>query len=457
MITIKNLYCRLGGHDVLCDINLTLEPQSFSVLLGPNGSGKSTLAKHFNALLSPPEKGMVIVDDLDAADSKNIYEIRAAVGMVFQNPEAQSVAPIVEDDVAFGCENLGLPCAVTEKRVDEALTLCGINHLRKREICTLSAGEKQLTAIAGIIAMHPKYVVFDEAVSMLDEYSKQAVFDCAMSLKNKLGTGIIWIIHDICEAMPADRIMMLENGKISLDSTPKNATFADLYRKHTLGHTLSPVPVNSGYAVTAKDISFSYSVSDGKKCVLDNISFSIPVGTVTALIGKNGCGKSTLAEILCGLLVPDKGKLEFGGNDTTVSVMLQAPVFFEDTVYDEIAYALRKRGVGGNTLGSAVKNIAERLGISDFMLKSSPFKLSGGEQRITAFASLLSADSDILILDEPMAGLDYEKKKRMISVFDELRSQRKTIIVLSASKTVSYADITLPIDTFPNGGVTDVS
>lgn len=457
MIKINNLHCRLGGRDVLHDISLTLEPQSFSALLGPNGSGKSTLAKHFNALLSPPKKGMVIVDDLDAADSKNIYEIRAVVGMVFQNPESQSVAPIVEDDVAFGCENLGLSCAVTEKRVDEALMLCGINHLRKREINTLSAGEKQLTAIAGIIAMHPKYIVFDEAVSMLDENSKKAVFDCAMSLKRKLGTAIIWITHDIHEAMLAERIIMLENGKISLNSAPEGDTLSALCRERTSEHAHSHIHTCSGYAVTAKDISFSYPVSDGKKCVLDSISFSIPDGTITALTGKNGCGKSTLAEILCGLTVPDNGKLKFKGNDTTIGVMLQAPVFFEDTVYDEIAYALRKRGVGGNKLSSAVKSISERLGISDFMLKSSPFKLSGGEQRIVAFASLLSANSDILILDEPTAGLDYEKKERMLSVFDELKSQKKTIIVLSSSKTVSYADVVLSIDTLSGGGDTNAS
>lgn len=226
MIKAMNLNYSRGGKCILDNININIEPGSFVAVIGHNGSGKSTLVRHFNALLAPSE-GAVLIDGMDTADKNNIFKIRQRVGMVFQNPESQSVASIVEDDVAFGPENLGLDEEETLQRMEYALSACGIDHLRMRDISSLSKGQKQLVAIAGIIAMQPKYMVFDEAVSMLDPQSKKLILNCVMKLKNELKISIIWITHDMEDAVLADRVVVLDSNKIVADDTP-DAIFSNI-------------------------------------------------------------------------------------------------------------------------------------------------------------------------------------------------------------------------------------
>ncbi len=206
-------------RNVLDGIDLKIEKGSFTAILGRSGSGKSTLIKHINAVLLP-QSGKVTVDGMDTNDEKYVYDIRERAGMVFQDPDSQAVASTVEDDVAFAPENLGLDESEINRRVEFAIRSAGISELRDKNINSLSGGQKQLTAIAGIIAMRPEYMIFDESTSMLDPQARKQLFDCVQGLKNELNISVIWVTHYMDEAVAADRIIIVDNGIVAADGTP---------------------------------------------------------------------------------------------------------------------------------------------------------------------------------------------------------------------------------------------
>ncbi|MCR5482574.1 MAG: energy-coupling factor transporter ATPase [Clostridia bacterium] len=203
----------------LDNVSFSIEKGSFTAIIGRNGSGKSTLAKHLNALLLPVE-GRVLVGGIDTADSSKLWNIRQRVGMVFQNPDNQLVSAIVEDDVAFGPENLGIEPAQIRERVDAALDAVNMYAHRKKAPHLLSGGQKQRIAIAGVIAMEPECIVFDEPTAMLDPSGRKAVMDIIEKLHDK-GITVILITHFMDEAAKADRIIIMDKGRIALDGTPQ--------------------------------------------------------------------------------------------------------------------------------------------------------------------------------------------------------------------------------------------
>ena len=210
----------LENPPVLQDINLEIEAGSFVAILGHNGSGKSTLAKHFNALLTPTE-GKFLVDGLDTSDPDKLLEIRGQVGMVFQNPDNQIVASVVEEDVAFGPDNLGVPPAEIRERVDRALKMVGMYEMREHSPHLLSGGQKQRVAIAGIIAMMPKCIVLDEATAMLDPVGRRETVDTIKVLNEKYGITVVLITHHMDEAAQAQRLVVMAGGRIIDDGPPR--------------------------------------------------------------------------------------------------------------------------------------------------------------------------------------------------------------------------------------------
>ncbi len=204
----------------LQDVSLAVEPGEFVVVIGHNGSGKSTLAKHLNALLIPGS-GQVLVDGMDTAQWENVWKIRSRVGMVFQNPDNQLIATTVEEDVAFGTENLGLPPEEIRIRVDEALSRVGMDGFQKREPHYLSGGQKQRVAIAGVIAMRPAYMVLDEPTAMLDPRGRREVMDTIYQLNRNDGLTVIHITHYMEEAIHADRVVVMEEGRKVAEGTPR--------------------------------------------------------------------------------------------------------------------------------------------------------------------------------------------------------------------------------------------
>ncbi|WP_054739469.1 energy-coupling factor transporter ATPase [Cellulosilyticum ruminicola] len=230
LIEAKNIVFEYYNYDengekkdtikALNHINLSIEEGEFVVILGHNGSGKSTFAKHLNAILTPKE-GTLFVRGIDATKEENVWDVRKEIGMVFQNPDNQIVATIIEEDVAFGPENLGVEPAEIRKRVDEALETVGMSEYKRLSPNQLSGGQKQRIAIAGVIAMKPKCIVFDESTAMLDPIGRRQVMETMQKLNKEYGITIIHITHYMQEAILADRIVVIEKGEVLLQGTPK--------------------------------------------------------------------------------------------------------------------------------------------------------------------------------------------------------------------------------------------
>ena len=226
MIDVKNLtysYTTDDGkfEEVLKDVSLTIEDGEFVAVLGHNGSGKSTFAKHLNAILLPMG-GKVYIDGVDTSDEQCLWDITSKVGMVFQNPDNQIVASIVEEDVAFAPENLAIPPDEIQERVDNALEAVGMLEYRNHSPHMLSGGQKQRVAIAGIIAMKPKIIVMDEPTAMLDPIGRREVMKTIETLNSKYGITIVLITHNMDEAVKAQRVVVIDSGKVIIDDTPRN-------------------------------------------------------------------------------------------------------------------------------------------------------------------------------------------------------------------------------------------
>lgn len=219
--------------DVLHNLNLSIDKGSFVAVLGHNGSGKSTLAKLCNGILFPTG-GQVLVDGVATKDDESVFEIRKKVGMVFQNPDNQIVSSIVEEDVAFGVENLGTPSEECRRRVDEALKMVGMYAYRLKSPSKLSGGQKQRVAVAGIIAMRPLCIVLDEPTAMLDPSGRKEVMETIKKLNREEGITIVLITHYMDEAVQADRVILMDDGVIQMDDTPEHV-FSQVEKVKALG------------------------------------------------------------------------------------------------------------------------------------------------------------------------------------------------------------------------------
>ena len=228
IIKFENVHYTYPGDQLesLCGVSLEIQEGSFVAVLGHNGSGKSTLAKHMNAILTPTE-GKVTVCGIDSADEERLIQLRRNVGMVFQNPDNQIVANVVEDDVAFAPENLGVEPKEIRRRVDEALKLVGMYDKRQHAPHLLSGGQKQRVAIAGVIAMEPKIIVLDEPTAMLDPIGREEVISTVTRLCREKGMTVVLITHHMDECVGADRLIVMSNGSVVADGLPAEV-FADI-------------------------------------------------------------------------------------------------------------------------------------------------------------------------------------------------------------------------------------
>lgn len=269
-ISLENVsfsYEEEGGKQVLKNINLQFEKGSFTAILGHNGSGKSTLAKLINSILLP-DAGKIYVDGLDVADEnlpeEELFSLRRKVGMVFQNPDNQLVATVVEEDVAFGPENLGVPPEEIRRRVDEAMALMGISEYARHSPAKLSGGQKQRVAIAGLLAMQPECMIFDEATAMLDPQGRQEVMSMILRLNKELGITVLHITHNMSEAALADRVVVIDEGGILLDGTPRTVlSKADVLRKAGLDMMQCTELL---YELQKSGVPIPYEETDPEKC-----------------------------------------------------------------------------------------------------------------------------------------------------------------------------------------------
>lgn len=471
-------------------INFDAGKGEIVAIAGRNGSGKSTFAKILNRLLAAIE-GTVVITGMDATDSENTLEIRKNVGMVFQNPDEQLVGSIVEEDVAFGAENIGVPAKELRERVDEAILMAGLGDVGKKRINDLSGGEKQKVSIAGVLAMKPKCIVLDEATSMLDPSSRSQILDIMCELREKYGLTVIMITHIMEELLLADTIYVFDQGRIVLKGD-RDKVFADkeiledmgleipvvlniaralykkgvvnTYRLYSVDEILKnikknhphsfmldkmepeirkeTVKVNPTKAILMNSVTFGY----GGKDVLRNVSLTISKGDYVAVVGETGAGKTTLLQLIPALLKPTKGEVYVDGVDvwdkTTdkkklrckIGYLFQYPEqqLFGKNVYEDVVFGPRNVGISEIQAESRAYEAIKLVGLPDSIYDTPLNKLSGGQRRRVALAGVLAMKPEYLILDEPTAGLDPEGRKNMLDIIDALhREAGMTVIMIT--------------------------
>ena len=483
------------ARPALKDISLEVSPGDYVAILGHNGSGKSTLARHINALLRPTE-GTIWIDGLDTAKDEDLLQIRKTAGMVFQNPDNQIIAGVVEEDVAFGPENIGVPTEEIWERVARSLESAGIARCRYHSPNRLSGGQKQRVAIAGIMAMQPSVMILDEATAMLDPQGRMLVLETVRQLNTQAGVTVIWITHDMQEAVCADRVIVMDHGKVAMDGSPAQV-FARAEEVRRLGLTLPPaaeiagrlrregfalpediltvgqlkdalcscmkphgsMPALAGESqdpaekkadapiLALKDVSFIYHPGTSYETqALKHIDLEFMPGQFIGLIGHTGCGKSTLVQMLNGLLTPSSGQVCFRGEDihargysqrdlcAHVGLVFQNPEYqlFEETVLKDICFGPLNLGKSREEAEAAAREAMALVGLEERICEKSPFELSGGQMRRCAIAGILAMKPEVLVLDEPAAGLDPHGRQELLEMADRLRRDQGVTIIWSS-------------------------
>ena len=502
IIEIKNCSYQYpdSPEPALRHIDLEIERGSFVAVLGHNGSGKSTLAKLMNAILLPTE-GQVLVSGMDTADEAHILDIRSTVGMVFQNPDNQMVANVVEDDVAFAPENLGVPSAEIRRRVDEALKTVGMYDFRLHAPHLLSGGQKQRVAIAGVIAMQPDCIVLDEPTAMLDPAGRQEVISTAHRLCREKGITVVLITHHMNECVDADRVLVMTEGQFIADGSPEDVfsqvellqdagltvpdTTALLYSLNKSGFQLPlralrveecaraiadslPKNIPTAAADSARQtpsadpalapkeghlrvsaLTHTYSVGTPfERVAVADVDLALPRGALVGLIGHTGSGKSTLIQHLNGLLKPTKGSILLEEQDIhgskallrdarfRVGLVFQYPEYqlFEETVFRDIAFGPKNMGLSEKEIEERVREAARFTGVSEETFERSPLELSGGQKRRVAIAGVIAMRPEVLVLDEPTAGLDPRGRESILgNILDYHRQTGSTVVLVTHS------------------------
>ncbi|EPI57086.1 energy-coupling factor transporter ATPase [Gardnerella vaginalis] len=438
-----------GGKTWILDgIDLEIAYGQRIAIIGKNGSGKSTLAKII-AGLSSPDSGIVTlcgikVFEANNVDSKAYQKARESIGALFQSPEDQIVTTVVEDDVAFGLENLCASKEFMKQNISNALRAVNMENHRFSDPSNMSGGQQQRVAIASSIATKSKLLVLDEPTSMLDSCAKEDV----NKLFNKLqtsGTTIVQVTHKISECKNADRILMLENGKLrDVSLLELDEFFTEKSPAVIESKSMTENAKKSNTAIEISNLNVSYTNSQTP--ILRDYSLSVKSGEIVAIMGKNGCGKSTLAKAICALIKYDSGSICVNGikisEKTSKSQMreirknigyvMQLPEqqLFAQTVFEDVAYGPKNFGLEGRELHSRVLNALKSLHI-EHLAQKSPFELSGGQQRLAAIAGVLACNPKILVLDEPTAGLDFEYAKIVLKILSDLHNKGITIIVIT--------------------------
>ena len=519
-----------GAAQALDGIDLNIEDGEFFCILGGNGSGKSTFAKHLNALLQP-DAGTVRINGMDASDPELVYDIRSTAGMVFQNPDDQLVATLVEDDVAFGPENLGVESDQIAQRVREVLKAVGLVGFERHETHALSGGQKQRVALAGVLAMEPRVLILDEASSMLDPRGRKGLMKACHALHDR-GMTIVMITHFMEEAAEADRVAVFQAGRVAMLGTPDEILTRadelaelnlDMPASCCLGMALRAkgVPVHaqvreadmvaeisrvyaergmtnpavrsmplrpdtvaaesaaadepdaSDPVIELSHVSYSYSLSARERrrwhkhsaaedasnkqvlwgndpsspWALRDVSLTVHRGEFLGLAGHTGSGKSTLVQHLNGLIRPQEGSVRALGLNLSnkkdaaavkakVGVVFQYPErqLFAETVAQDVAFGPHNLGLPQDEVDRRVESSLARVGLDLAAVgDKSPFELSGGQQRRVAFAGVLAMEPEVLVLDEPMAGLDPAARRDFLELIDRLHREGLTVVMVSHS------------------------
>ncbi len=506
IIEIKNLHHAISELDedgnlydkeyAINGIDLEINKGEFVAVVGHNGSGKSTLAKHINGLLLPT-KGDVLVCNINTKNGDKIFDIRQYVGMVFQNPDNQIIGTVVEEDVAFGPENIGVPTDEIWERVEEALKQVNMAEYRDKSPLRLSGGQKQRVAIAGTLAMKSRCIVLDEPTAMLDPSGRKEVLDILKKLNKQEGVTVILITHQMDEVAVADRCVVLNEGKVYFTGTPREifsdvdnlkkigldvpqvteishklsksrnlstgnalkiSEFVDNYmekclkQKKIVDNSVEKVeetPFERNKIMEIHKISHVYRDSSTyKTTAITDVSLNIYEGEILGIIGHTGSGKSTLIQHLNGLIKADTGNVIYRKKNIydsdfkmselrkKVGLVFQYPEYqlFESNVLEDVCFGPVNMGLPKEEAEKRAKEALGLVGLSENYYSKSPLELSGGEKRRVAIAGVIAMKPEILILDEPTAGLDPRGRDELLGKINNLRDKENmTVIIVSHS------------------------
>jgi len=483
----------------LFDVTTRIGSGEMVALLGHNGSGKSTLAKLL-AAVNFATSGEIRVNQTVASEA-SAYDIRRQVGLVFQRPDDQLIAGRVIDDIAFGPENLGLPRAEIEARVQQVLTALDLHAIAQAPISTLSGGERQRVAIAGVLAMQPACVILDEPTTMIAPPLARQLLRLAHDLRDRLGVSIVHITHFMHEVVDFDRIIVMDAGRILMEGTPRDifdradelqavgldvplvtrlgrrlrdhgmALELPILTAQQLAHQLPAVaesvpttPLHSTTESTSapaffelENVHFTYLKDTPMQSPgLSGATCSIAKGEIVALLGGTQAGKSTLIECLIGLRKPHLGRVIAEGKDINatdydigalrdrVGVVFQQPEtqLFEETVGKDVSFAPRRRKLPADVSRALVEQSLTAVGLDyqTFRLRY-VYALSGGQKRRVAIAGVLAAQPEVLILDEPVAGLDPKGRRELAALIERLSRERNLTVILVGNTIDELAEI----------------
>ena len=494
-VRLDHVTLRYGDSLALDDVTLEVCRGERVCVLGANGSGKSTLASVICGLLAPDEGDVELAGHAvctgGVPDLAAYRDARRQLGLVFQNPDDQIVTSVVADDVAFGPENLGVPRAQIAARVARELRRVAMERYAHADPSRLSGGQRQRVCIAGALAMEPAVLVLDEPSSLLDVRGRAAIMR-VMGRLAAAGAMLVHVTHFMDEALAADRVIVMQHGRVALEGTPdevfatKNAQViealglempfearlaAALRADAADGGAIAapgapsdekpaapaaPVPAAEPPAILARDLGFSYG--PGAQA-LDGVSLEVPVRTTTAIVGQTGSGKSTLLRLLCGLEAADAGSLTVCGiNAATkrgrrqvrraVGYVMQHPErqLFAQTVAEDVAFGPRNQGLSAAEVERRVAHALDLVGLAD-RRDASPFELSGGQQRLAAIAGVLAMEPELLVLDEPTAGLDPRGRARLRALMADLAAHGVTLLQVTHSmEDAARADHVVVLD-----------
>ena len=438
---VRDLAFAYGGTDRPALRGITLDVLAGEVLVieGPSGGGKSTLLRALAGLVPDfhggAVSGSVEVDGHDALRTPPAA-LGGAVGMVFQDPEAQAVMGTVDRDVAFGPQNAGLPADEIVRRVRQALADAGAAHLSGRRIDELSSGERQRVAIAGVLAREPRLLVLDEPTSQLDHDSAAALAATLRRLADR-GTAVVVAEHRGERVRPiADRVLAVTDGLLG------PATHPD-------AHVAAPAVACEVPGLPAARM-LGVDAGHGDRRVMTDASVALVAGRVTALVGPNGSGKTTLLRVLAGLHCPDAGCVMIGGDDVSalppelrfprLGLVPQDPGrhLLTETIADEIGVALTSLGVDGDARSARILDAARDMGL-DHMLERHPLDLSVGERERVALASILVARPQVLVLDEPTRGMDPARKHDLARIIRARAAEGVAVLVATHDEPFAMA------------------
>ena len=492
---LAHVTLRYGDSAALDDVTLEVCRGERVCVLGANGSGKSTLASVICGLLAPDEGDVELAGHAvctgGVPDLAAYRDARRQLGLVFQNPDDQIVTSVVADDVAFGPENLGVPRAQISARVARELRRVAMEKYAHADPSRLSGGQRQRVCIAGALAMEPAVLVLDEPSSLLDVRGRAAIMR-VMGRLAAAGATLVHVTHFMDEALAADRVVVMQHGHVALEGTPdevfaaKNAQVIEalglempfearlavaLRQARAAGGAIAApgapsdempaacaacAPAAEPLAILARDLGFSYG-PDAQ--ALDGVSLEVPAHATTAIVGQTGSGKSTLLRLLCGLEAADAGSLTVCGiNAATkrgrrqvrraVGYVMQHPErqLFAQTVAEDVAFGPRNQGLSAAEVKRRVAHALDLVGLAD-RRDASPFELSGGQQRLAAIAGVLAMEPELLVLDEPTAGLDPRGRARLRALMADLAAHGVTLLQVTHSmEDAARADHVVVLD-----------